>query len=229
MKSVLGLVTLLLTLPAFAGQIVVSGKCRKKVKPDRASLTLNVDVLAPNAVDAQKKASAIATDLIKSLKKLEYKDVELSTGNLSLNEDFVYEDNKQRSRGFRATNSITLTTSEIDRIAQAVPAALRAGAKSLGGLAIFLSEDAYDKNYQECLAGALANAREKAQKTLGAQKVGELLDLVEEGAQIAPPAPMFAQAERMMMKGGAEMESASPPIEARDTTVESKVTAKFKF
>jgi uncharacterized protein YggE len=128
------LLVLFISVSTEAGQVTVSGKCTKKVKPDRASMTFEVNVLMAKPTETQKKAAAITAALTKNLKKLEFKDQELSTSNISLIEDFDYNNGNQRSKGFRATTSLTLATSEIDRIGEAIPVAVDSGAKSFGGL-----------------------------------------------------------------------------------------------
>jgi uncharacterized protein len=211
---------------AFAGEITVNGKCTRKVKPDRASLTFEINVQAPDAGNAQRRATAITSAVVKALKKLSFKDQELSTGNISLNEEFDYgpQGNQRKSRGFHANTSTTIATSEIDRAGEAIPAAMEAGAKSFGNLSVYLSDPLYDKSYQDCLGSALANAKAKAEKILGGENKLNLLELTEAGAGYNPR-PIFS-GRMEMAKASAD---AAPSIEVKESTVEASVTAKFKF
>jgi uncharacterized protein YggE len=91
-----------------------------------------------------------------------------------------------------------------------------------------MSNELFEKSYNECLAGALADAKMKAKKVLAAdgKAPGELLELNEQGAFIPQPIPHGGRMEMAM--ADAQMKSA-PQIEVKDSSVEASVTAKFKF
>ncbi len=230
MKQIFTVALLLMIFQlSFAGEITVFGTCTKKVKPDRASLNFTSEVLAPTGSEAQKKVNLIYDEVRNSIKKLNLKDQQLETNNLSVYEETVWENQKSRSKGFKATASISLTSSEIERIGEAIPIALKSGAKSFGGLSFHLSDSLFERSYNECLSEALNNAKEKAQKLLATQNK-KLTDLEEviEGRQTPSEPPSMRGMLKTMALSDASSESA-PQMETKDLSVNVTVTARFKF
>lgn len=229
MKNFALLVILFFTLSTQAGEITVFGKCTKKVKPDRASLAFNSEALMPTGVEAQKKVNAIYEDVRAAIKKLNLKDQEIQTSNLSVYEDVVWENQKSRSKGFKATASIELSSSEIERIGEAIPVALKAGAKSFGSLYFYLSDSLQEKSYNECLGEATSNAQMKAQKLLSAQnkKITDLVELIEGTHEPAPRQMRMMEAEGQAF--ASDKRSSAPTLETKDLTINVTVTARFKF
>lgn len=212
----------------FAGEITVSGKCQKRVDPDRARLNFSSEVTQPTAEDAQKKVNQMYDRVRASVKKLNFKDLEIQTESISVNEDIDWSGGKRKSKGYRAQAMIEVTTSELDRIGEAVPVAIKAGANAVGGLALFLSNDLFEKSYQDCLGEAVKNSRLKAEKILSAQskKVLDVLEIIEGERLQQWPQPVYA---KMAMAESTDARSSAPQIESKKQAIDVSVTAKYKF
>lgn len=180
-------------------QIQVQGNCEMKVIPDRGRITFTAENQSKDQKEAVRKTNDQINKLKEAIKDLKLEDVELK--NTGYNVFPVREWDKERiiEKGFRASLSLEVVTSEISRIGEAMMKGSAAGITNVGQLETFLSLEKSQKEYLKCLDIAADDAKNKALqlgKKLGF-KIGDVIALNEVPNIQQPPYPM---PERAMMK-----------------------------
>jgi len=112
---------------------------------------------------------------------------------------------------------------DVGRVAEAVDAALAAGATTLDGLSFDVADPSGAE--REARAGAMADARAKAEELAAAADavVVRVLSIAERGADTPVPMPRM-QAARMMAA-----DAAPTPIEAGTSEVEASVSVVYEI
>jgi uncharacterized protein YggE len=220
------LFTIFISFSAFAKepQITVQGSCEMKVVPDRGSLSFT----AENQFKDQKEAVAKTTEQINSLKKMieELKLAELELKNSQYNVFPVREYEKERvvEKGYRASLTLEVTTSDIPRLGETIAKASSAGIVNVGSLMTFLSLEKGQQEYLRCLDVASDDARGKAKrlaKNLGF-KIGDVISLNENPQVERQPMPMYAAMKTMA-------DSAPTQIEAGTQKFSTNIQVTFSI
>ncbi|MCX6124044.1 MAG: SIMPL domain-containing protein [Proteobacteria bacterium] len=207
--------------------ITTTGTCLKKVSQDRASVTLTTNILAPSPGTASKEATKEHQKLRDAIIALKLGNTTLETAGYNVFEDKQYESKKLVSKGFRARIGLSVETSEISRIGEAIAVAAKHGVKDVDSLSTFISAEKHKAEYEACLEIAAKNARDKGVKLAkGASvKLGKVLR-IEEGAR-SPSRSNYKSAPMLAMASdGTSSDAPAPSIDARaeDMTVSATVT-----
>ncbi|HYG27631.1 MAG TPA: SIMPL domain-containing protein [Caulobacteraceae bacterium] len=168
------------------------------VAPDKATIMLGVQTDAPTAEAAIRENANKMSRVIAALKRGGLTDREIQTSNLSLNPQYVYQENlPPRLTGYQASNQVVITVRDLSRLGQVVDATVNAGATNIGGINFGVENPTEAEN--RARVEAVQNLRAKAD--LYAQAMGyrvARLVTLNEGASYAPPPPpmpMMARAE----------------------------------
>ena len=192
-------------------------------KPDMATITLGVQTEAPTAAEAMRLNAVRMNQVIAALKKGGIVDRDIRTSGLSLNPQYVYQENlPPKLTGYQASNQVTVTVKDLTKLGPAVDAVVVSGATNVGGISFGLqnSDAAEDAARLAAVKALQAKANLYAQAT--GYRVARLVTL-SEGGGYSPPAPM-------VMANFARMDKAeSTPVEAGELKVRIDVTATFEL
>lgn len=222
---ILALVTTSVFADIDVPHIQVQGKCDMKVIPDRGSISFTSENQSKDQKEAVKKTTAQIEALKEAIKDLKLADIELKNSQYNVYPVREYEKDRVVEKGYRASLSLELTTSEISRIGEAMMKASKAGVVNVGQLTTFLSLEKSQKEYLKCLDVAAEDAKAKAQqlgKKLGF-KVGDVIALNE-----VPETPRAPVPVGMMMKSMAD-ESAAPQIETGTQNYSTNIQVTFSI
>ena len=153
---------------AEAKTITVDGTYHSTVQPDQVEIIFRVLTRADNAQEAQKKNSEISNKLIKSLKESGLSDKEIETLDYNSNKRTVWENNSYVEKGYEVTNSIKIKTKEINKIGTFIDLASKSGVENIDSLTFTITESKKEELYQEALAQAGKNAKDRADKLASA-------------------------------------------------------------
>jgi uncharacterized protein YggE len=200
----------------------VSGTGEVSVPADRARVSFAVETEGKTAGDAA-RANADAMDAaISSLRGSEAPGLVIETHGYGLQPQYANRNEPGQGPqivGYRATNTISVVTTDVDAVGRLIDAATAAGVNRVASLAF----DAQDTEAarKEALAEAVRRARGEAEAIADALGVplGRVLQ-VRGGAE-NPSRPPVAYAR------GLTMEAASTPTEAGAQTVRASVTITF--
>lgn len=227
MKKILAVTFLTFAGTALAtSKIEVQGSCDIKVTPDRGVITFTAEHQEKNQKDAVKKSHDQINKLKEEIKALNLSDLELKTTNYSVHQVRDYEKERYVDKGYRATLSLEVTTSNIAELGNATVKASNVGIKNVGSLSTFLSTEKTQAEYLKCLDIAAMDAKKKALQLANKLgfKVGDVIN-VTETPSIERPYP-----ERPILKMAmASMDSAPSDVEAGKMQFSTTIKVTFKI
>ncbi len=200
-------------------RVNVVGDSIVQAQPDTAILTISVVTQARNAFDAQQQNATKTDAVVRALKAAAGSGAEVKTSGYSLQPQRVYKENQPPTiTGYEARNSVTVTTSELNKVGTIIDAAAQAGSNEVSGIAFTLRQDrpARDRALSEATREAVSKAQVIAQALGG--RVVRIVEVQEEGFQQRPP--VAYQAEFGMRAGVAKVET---PIEVGSLDITSRV------
>jgi uncharacterized protein len=167
----------------------VSGRGEVSATPDRARLSMSVEITKPDLRVAQAEVNRIVRDYLTQLKALGIKDDDLSTAGLSIRAEYDYSP-KTGSRkfvGYHISRGIEIVIRELDKIGDVLLRATDAGINNVSDPALESSKA--DELQRQALAKAADDARVKAKvlaDTLGV-KLGPIHTLNANTEYTPPP------------------------------------------
>ena len=218
----------LLTFPAWAGTISVTGKCEVKVVPDRASLQLQTEKTAGSVKAAGTDVTLRIEKVREAIKQMNLKDVELRTSQYNVAPHHEWSNNKNVFKGYTATLSLEVVTSEIERMGEVIAKAADNGLNSTNSFNTFLSLEKSQDEYLKCLDLAAVDARKKADrlaKKLGAD-IGDVDNIIESTPVMHAPTPRMYEAELTMAKSDA---APAPTIEVGTQLFSTTINVSYKL
>ena len=210
---------------ASAATYHVKGECEKEVISDRASLLVGVSTTEKAAAKAQEKSSKVYEALLAKIKAAKLSDEEIQTDSIQLYEDFDWIKGKRSSKGFVSTMNLRVSTSDFSKLSQLMPTFTELGATQIGDLSLYVSKAVAKKAYQECLAMAGIEAREKASAIHKEFSKSSLVLVEIKESTSTSYNPPFAMKSAMLESSDAV---AAPSIEAGKQKITVKVDAQFK-
>ncbi len=210
--------------------VSVRGECLRNLIPNRGSVTLTAEATEPTPGVATQKTMDLYAKIKDHVKKMNLKDLELETTELSVNQDFDYSGKVRRSRGYRSRIGLRIITSETARLSLLASLAGELRVQDVSGLTSFVSRESLREARESCLEEAFKFARSKAEKLAGAAnaKLGQI-EVIREDGNGSEPSPVMPIARMMEMRGDIASKSASPEIETGTVKLEMNIWAQFEL
>jgi|RhiMethySRZTD1v2_1073278.scaffolds.fasta_scaffold424366_2 uncharacterized protein YggE len=211
--------------PRIAQSIEVAAEAVVETAPDLALLDFGVLTQADTAANASRENAKRMQAVLAAVRKAAGDDARLSTGTYSVRPVYATsrEPGSPRVTGYQVSNVVHLRTTALQRVSDAIDAAIAAGANQVQRVAFGLTSD--DAPRREALSKAVAAAQDKAQtiaKALGV-KLGPVYSVVEQ--DLGRVQPLMRQ-----MAGVAAAESAPPtPFEPGQLEVRARVVLTFEI
>lgn len=222
------LLSLSLVHAADQRQVTVQGTCLKNTLPDRGSIEFFSESVNNDAQKAIATATKSYEAARESVKKMNLKNLELSTIENSLQEDRTWENNKSVFKGYRARLGLRVYTSQIERLSEVLQTVSKQGIKNFGSLQSDLSPQKLQQEQEACLEIAIQNAKSKADKMAKAAgaKVGRVIFL-QEGATSSGPVPRPMMMAKTMSFAGSE--DAAATVDTKAETLSMSVTVSYSL
>jgi len=204
--------------------IQVDGLGRVSIAPDKADLTLSVEVQAKSAEAARDQAAVAMTALIKAVKNENVADKDIQTRYVSLYPIYG-QDTANKINGYQLANRVIICIRDISKVSAIIDSAVKAGGNPVRIQGINFGIDNPEAALAQAREKAYANARTKAEQY--AKLADVTLDRamhISEGAG-APPMPT-PYAEMSMLRG-AVVASAHTPIQVGEQEVSVTVNVIF--
>jgi uncharacterized protein len=199
-------------------RVMVAGDSIVQAQPDTAILTISVVTQARNALEAQQQNATKTDAVVRALKAATGTGAEIKTSGYSLQPQRVYKENQPPTiSGFEARNSVTVTTSDLNKVGTIIDAAAQAGSNEVSGIAFTLRQDrpARDRALSEATREAISKAQVIASALGG--KVVRIVEVQEEGFQQRPPVPLYREGLTAMKA------DVATPIEVGSLDITSRV------
>jgi uncharacterized protein len=202
--------------------ITVTGTGRANVRPDLADLRLGVTITASTVESARSASASTLTAVLGKLKGLGIEDRDLQTSMVWVSPQYDYsrEGAPPRLVGYQLSNVVSVVIRDIERVSQAIDAALTAGATNVDRMAFRVADPSAAE--REARQAAIADARAKAETFAKAAGVtiGGVAAIVESGAPVPYP---IGISERMAFAA----KDAATPIEAGENELTATVTVAY--
>lgn len=238
MKRIISLFLFLVlaSAPVFANQvktlpnngfITVTASRTEEVKPNVATITFYLetsDKISDNAVKENKK---LATDVINAIKAAYNPDLDtLKTTSYNVVPNYIYHNNNKKTLDkYVVTTALQFTTKTPTIMGEIINVAQQAGATRVSGLSYSLDMDEFDcSDIIKKASKSLKLRANAAAEAIGVKVAGIKEMNVECGGQNA--VRLYAM-NKFAAADGANVESASVPLEEGVTKVTVTITAKF--
>ncbi|MGR9088150.1 MAG: SIMPL domain-containing protein, partial [Gammaproteobacteria bacterium] len=143
--------------------IQVNGTGHVTVAPDRADLSLSVEVQAKNAETARNQAAASMTALINAVKNQEVASEDIQTRHVSLHPVYA-PSSANKVTGYQLANQVTVVIRDIDKISAIIDGAVMAGGNAVRVQGIRFAVEQPDIALSKAREKAYAAARAKAEQ-----------------------------------------------------------------
>lgn len=163
-----------------AGDITVVGQGEAFGEPDRARVQIGVETFAEEVSEATAANEDGVQSIMNALQELGIEEADIQTSNYSLwAEQSRGDEGPQGIAGYRVMNQVNVTIRDIDQVGAVIGAVTQAGANSIHGVSFSVADPAALE--AEARAGAIENAREKAQSLaeLSGVELGEVVSVSE--------------------------------------------------
>jgi len=201
-------------------RVMVAGDSIVQAQPDTAILTVSVVTQNRAAIQAQQENAAKTDAVVGVLKTVAGAGAEVKTSGYSVQPQRVYKEGQPPTiTGYEVRNSVTVTTSDLNKLGAIIDAAAQAGSNDISGIAFTLRQDrpARDRALGEATQEAVGKARMIANALGG--RVVRIVEVQEEGFQQRPPIPIY-QTETFMT---AQKSAVATPIEVGSLEITSRV------
>lgn len=214
-----------LALPGYAnedGRITVTGEATVHAVPDIASVSLGVATQAKTAAAALKANNEALAVVVERLKSAGIEGRDLQTSNLTVDPIWTNYDSAapRQITGYAASNMLTVTVRDLDRLGEVLDRAVSDGANTLNGLTFGLSDSAAAKDEARKLAVQDAVARARLLTEAAGTRLGSIVS-IEERPAYQVPGPVFREAS---LKADAAV-----PVERGEMGIASQVTLTWKL
>ena len=205
--------------------VVATGQATVRLPPDRAYLTLSTETRAPKPAEAQQRNAQAMAAVQQKLEGARLAKESVRTLAYSLDEEYDFVDNRRRSKGFRAVNTIEVRLDDITRVGEILDLAVAAGATSAQNIRFDLKERQMAERQALRLAVADARARAEAAAAGANATLVAVVRIEEQGRAVPVPRPMMAT-----MRGVAADTAVETPVNAGEIEIEASVllTATIK-
>ena len=213
--------------------LTVAGRGEIRVAPDQATVRLGVEAHEASARAAQEAANRIVAAVLQAVRQVAGVRPEgIQTSELTLSPVYAPVPRPQpgeaaqapRVAGYQASNVVSITLEKLDQVGPLIDAGLAAGANRMEGIVFGLRHD--EAARQAALRQAVAEAQQKAAVLAQAlrMRLGEVLDIEEEGVAAAPPQPL-SRMETMKMSQAA----IGTPVSSGELVVTAGVVVRYRL
>ena len=131
-----------------------------RLVPDIASITLGVNTQAATAGEALKANGARMSAAIAALKKAGLTDRDIQTSTLSINPQYVCENNQPpRLTDYQVANQVIIAMHELSRLGGVIDASVAAGTNTAGGISLGLADPSAAEDTARVAAVKALNAK----------------------------------------------------------------------
>lgn len=143
--------------------INVSGNSEITVDPDEAEVWAGISIVKLTAEDAQNEANKVINAIIDGLRYKGISEDDIATERLSLREERRWEAGKSTVVGWRATQTLKISTTDLNKVGPIVDVCVNNGANQIQNINFGLSEEKEQEIKKEAIAKATTNAKDKAE------------------------------------------------------------------
>lgn len=161
----------------------VTGESEVAVVPDKAEITLGIDVRKNSISDAQQEANTIMAKIQEKLTgELGIQKGDIRTTNYSIYPEYDYTSPDRRVIGYTVNSSVKVSLTDFEKLNKAIDLATSAGANQVGGVQFTLSTEKEREAKQSAREQAITKAQENAKdlSSLAGMRLGKIVNIIEQ-------------------------------------------------
>jgi uncharacterized protein YggE len=177
--------------------ITIQGKGSVKAEPDKVSVSAGVESQGATAKEALAKNTVAITKVVETLKAagIYPKDIQTTTFTVGPRYDTSDDGKPPRIFGYSVTNSVFVTTRDLDKLGTILDQLVTAGANSIGGVTFDIDKPEEKQNAARKAAVEDAIAKAKLYVEAAGAELGPVMTIIEQGGYIPRSGgPMMAEA-----------------------------------
>ncbi len=205
--------------------INVQGSAELKVDPDEAEVWAGVSFVKDTAEEAQAEANKVVNDILDGLRYKGITEDDIETTQLSLREEYSWNEGKREIIGWRATQTLKVKTTDMNKVGTIVDVAVDNGANQINNINFGLSDELEKEYKKQALTDAAKNVKEKAEtiaESLGV-KLGSIKTVSESSYHYMPY--RYAMAET----AGAKAVDEATAVMPSDVTVTANIAIVYNI
>lgn len=216
MKRILLLLTLVLLVGCsseYDRTLSTNGVATTTVEPDEMQVTFAIETLSDSAQESKDLNAQKLSAVLEALKDAGIEDSAIETSYFNLYEEFDWTEDGRKSKGFKASHTLTVESNDLTVAGSIIDAAVNAGATRVQGVSFTLSQQAQEDVRSEVIAKAAQNARSKAQALAdgSGSRLGKLVSISDQNYNYYPyRAYDYASAQVSIEDSGFEKTTISP-------------------
>ena len=208
-----------------------NGNSDIEVSANKVSIMIGYDSRSKDAAEAQEDNRLVSAKIIENLKKAGLKDDEIETVYYYVNPEYDWSSNgEQTLKGYIATHTLKITTTDLDKIGSYIDASISSGANRIDSVNYELTTDRQNELKAQVLKEAAENARAKAEAiAIGSgTRIKKLISVQDTSYDYNPwiYSVGVAKAEGALSSRDIELPT---PIETGKITIQASVRAVFEI
>lgn len=205
----------------------ISADSELKSAPDIATISAGVVTLNLKAEQSLKENSTQMNAIFEALKVAGIADKDMQTSGITLNPQYVYEQNKSpKITGYQANNNLTIVIRDLKKIGTVLDTLVGKGANQINGPSFTIENP--DELLNKARKQAVAKARERAELYAEAagMKVKRIISMSESTSSgPMPPYPMMRKMEMMVASDA----GAPTPVAAGQVNLSANVNIVYEL
>ncbi|APH38549.1 SIMPL domain-containing protein [Methanohalophilus halophilus] len=201
----------------------MNGNAEMMVVPDTATLNIGAEIMATTAEEASQENAAIMNAVIEELKGLGLEEKDIRTSRVSVRPEYNYAESTRTIEGYSASNSVQITTTNLDILGEIIDRSASAGANQIGGISFSVSDEKQKEVHEDLITEAVADASSKAEilaENLGVEIIGVKSSSISDGTQ---PRTYYEESVAM----DAATEKPATPIEPGESKISMSVQVTY--
>ena len=208
-----------------ADTITVTGFGKARANPDRASVSVGVNVADEDIARAVEESNETIARITDAVKGLGVEEADIQTTNFSIWAEEQWDSEtgqRKEEKLYRIDSTIQINVNDIEKIGELLEISIANGANNIYGLSFGIQDPS--SLAADARVGALDDARQRAEQI--AQELGVTLGEVQSAVEVSGGSvmPFFEMAGFGMGGGGGE-----PPISEGSMTVTLSMEVTFKI
>ena len=200
----------------------VSGEGSVEIAPEIARISIGVTTTGATAMEALSKNNQDSSRLVKAIREAGIAGRDVQTSDLSVEPEYAEDDEEDRIIGWRAINSLTVTTADLENLGDLITVLFDAGGNTANAPDFDLTEASKLRALRDAERKALAEARDQAEATAAALGMRVARTLLVSDSKVN-----FSGGGRYIVVTGSRMSRPAVPIEPGMIEVQAEYSVEY--
>jgi len=211
-----------ISAPTAPAVLSLSAYGEVKVVPDRASIGVGVQTLAPTAAEAMRLNRERMGKVMAALIRQGVAERDIQTSSIDLSAQYAYAQNEApKLTGYQAANTVSITVNDVSRLGVVLDTVVGVGVNQLNGISFGLKTPGAAEDTARRAAVKALQAKADLYAAATGNRTVRLVSLSEGGPQMEQPLrPVMAMAKM-------SQDSSSTPVAAGELSVRVDISGTF--